>query len=432
MIASDMLLSLLFGIMAICSIWWSQFVYGDGFAPLGIYLTVTFSSLALWNLKLVALVQLSGFVYSIIFLSVIGFIFGAFIAAPGTYLRGNRVTVCQYPMVNQKGLKTFFYVIGILSTIGWIVLLINFSYHFSLSTVWEEPYKLQPAFQTMRFVGYLNLLGILVLPTYVLFRKSEKKGGKLSFLLVISSFVGLLLAGIKSYLFFSVVTSLFAWGGTRRRGTPLRYMMTSAVCLIIFMILYDHVIDIFVAQHGAESILNTVAPTLYRPYLYTVGSWSALTVAINDSVSQSFLASFSLGFLWKILGNGFGIINPVQQFTAYSNIAAIGHHDFNVYSMAGGLFFDYGLTGVLIGSVFWGGISTYFFLIARKSRKWTSILGSSVINYGLFLSFFTYYFTFNLLFLLAIIFLAVLMHIFFNNLSHIFTFTLPRLKRTTY
>jgi len=403
----DTLLSLFFGTLAVGSIQLARVVYDDRFAPLGIYLGVTFSSLALWHLKLVSLIPISLLTYFIILLSVVGFIFGAFIAVPGKQLSMNGAGNSCRSIVKGKYLKSFFYVVGVLSTIGWVVLLIMFVSEYSLTTVWEQPYLLQSEFQSRRYIGYLNLLGILVLPTYVMLVLSRRGTGWLSVVLVVSALIGLFLAGIKSYLVFSVVTAFLVWGNFRKAGASFRYVVVAAVCAIILMILYDQVIDIFIQKLGAESVLGTVAPGLYRPYIYMVGSWSALTVLTDNPMPQPVWAYQSLMFVWKVLGSGLGLIDLAPQSDGYLDIADIGTHDFNVYSMAGGLYWDFGLIGVLLGSAFWGFVSTRLYAKARKSHDWAWVLGSSIISYGLFLSFFTYYFTFNLLFLFAVVLVAI-------------------------
>ena len=403
----DILLSLFFGALAVGSIQLSRIVYDDRLAPLGLYLGITFSTLTLWHLKLVSLVTISLLAYFIILLSIVGFIFGAFIAAPGRQLRSSAAVNWDRAIVKGKGLKRFFYFIGVLSTTGWIVLLIMFSREYSLATVWVEPSMLQSGFQSRRYIGYLNLLGILVLPTYVMLVRSRSASGWLSVAITVSALIGLLLTGVKSYLVFSFVTAFLVWGSFRRTGAPLHLMVVIAVCFIIFMISYDQTIDIYVQNQGAESVLSAIAPGLYRPYIYMVGSWSALTVLADNPMTQPIWAYQSLMFVWKVLGSGLGMIDLDLLSYDYLEIADKGTQKFNVYSMAGGLYWDFGLIGVLLGSAFWGWVSTRLYKKARKSHDWAWVLSSSIINYGLFLSFFTYYFTLNLLFLFAVVLMAI-------------------------
>lgn len=409
MIIIDIICSLIFVVLALGSIWWARVIFNDGFAPLGLYLGATFFSLALWHLKLVSLIQISELVYFIILLSVVGFIFGVALAAPGKFFCISKSVEIHRSIVKGKYLKSFFYVIGVLSTIGWLVLLVLFVRDYSLAVVWEKPFLLQEGFQSRRYIGFLNVLGILVLPTYVMLVHTERWTGWLPVVLVVSALTGLLLAGIKSYIVFSVIVAFFVWGNFRWGGVRLRYMTIVVICFIAFMILYNQIVDIFVPQSGAEGVLATVAPGLYRPYIYMVGSWSALTVLVENPFPQPVWAYQTLFVVWKVLGKGLGLIDPVSEYDPFVDIADIGTQSFNVYSMAGALYWDFGLIGVLLGSAFWGFVSTRVYEKARKSRDWAWILASSIISYGLFLSFFLYYFRFNLFFLLAVVLLSIVL-----------------------
>ena len=65
----DFLVSILFGSLAVGAVQLARIVYGDGFAPLGLYLGATLSTLSLWHLKFASLVPISALVYFIILLS---------------------------------------------------------------------------------------------------------------------------------------------------------------------------------------------------------------------------------------------------------------------------------------------------------------------------------------------------------------------------
>ncbi|MBK7670700.1 MAG: hypothetical protein IPJ24_04775 [bacterium] len=84
-----------------------------------------------------------------------------------------------------------------------------------MTNIW----MLQGEFQ-MQFIGYLNLLGILVLPTYVLL--VARQGFRLPASCALASALwGLLLAGIKAFMFYSCLMALFCWSVVApRTGSP--------------------------------------------------------------------------------------------------------------------------------------------------------------------------------------------------------------------
>jgi len=404
----DVLSSLLFVSMALGSFELSRIIYNDRFAPLGLYLGVTFASLALWHLRLASLTPISLLVYFIILLSVVGFTFGVFLASPSKrFCTNNGFDSCR-SLVKGSCLRGFFYTIGVLATIGWLVLLLLFISKHSLASVWEHPERLQYDFQSTQYIGYLNVLGILVLPTYVMLIRTKRGVGWLASVFVVSALVGLTLSGIKTYIIFSFATAFLVWGNCRRKGLPFLHIVLLALFSISFMVAYDQIIDTSTSQpQAATSIVGSISPTLYKPYVYSVGSWSALTVLADNPLPQPIWGYNTMFFLWKVLGSGLHLIEPVSPYAEFVNISETGTLNFNVYSMAGGLYWDFGLIGVLLGSALLGYISTYLYMKSKMSHDWAWTLASSIINYGLFISFFLYYFTFNLLFLFLVVLMVI-------------------------
>jgi len=64
------------------------------------------------------------------------------------------------------------------------------------------------------------------------------------------------------------------------------------------------------------------------------------------------------------------------------------------------VYWDFGWLGSILICFFLGFVSTRLFLAARKRRDWVLYLLSALFSYGLFISFFLYYYRDNLVFLL--------------------------------
>ena len=241
-----------------------------------------------------------------------------------------------------------------------------------------------------------------MLPSFILLSLARNRVTIISIPFLLGALIGLILAGIKSYLIFSLVISLFVWSAARPGKIRLKYFAIIALFVIGFMALYEHYIDIFVVKQFQGSKFPELLSFLERPYLYIVGAWPAMSAIIQNPPGQSHWAYLSLNFLWKILGASLGLIPEVPN---YEPFVYIGASIFNVYSLIGGLYWDYGPFGSVIGCFLLGAISTYFYIKARRSHNWVMYLGSAVFDYGLFLSFFVYYYRFNLIFLLVYVFL---------------------------
>lgn len=381
----------------------SRRLYADALAPAGIYGGGLLASLGLWHLRLYPLVPISFEVYVLVVLSLLGFYFGVLAGSGKAFVRGWVLRPQAEPLVGLQGLRWFFYCTATLATMGWIVLLILFVGDFSLKTVWERPYLLQGNFQSRQYIGYLNLVGILVLPSFVLLWGAGSRR-PISIIFVASALVGLLLAGIKAYVIFSLVTALLAWSCIRPRGVPLAWLGFAALGILVFFLIYDALVDVFVVSDGAtDGGVDWLAEAFRRPYEYIVGGWSALSVLVEAPPQQPLPGYITLLFFWKIVGELLHVVPAVPEVEPFLDIGVGSVRGFNVYTFIGGLYWDWGYLGVLVGSAFFGLVSTVLYLKARSTNRWFWVLLSAVVSYGLVLAFFVYYYRFNLIFLAAYI-----------------------------
>lgn len=423
----NLMIFLILGLLAYFSFYFSRLAYKDTFAPVGLFLGINLVSLSLYHLRLIALTSVSANAYVLIFASLFSFLVGALMFSPKLVLQGvelDRRVLFQEAKKESKGLAVFYYGTGILSIGGWMSLL--FLSEYSLIQILVSPDVLQASFQK-QYIGYLNLLNILVPPSFILLSLARKRVTMISILFLVAATIGLLLAGIKSYLIFSLVISLFVWSAAEPGKIRLKHLAILSLFVIGFMALYDHYIDIFVAHQFPGSRFPEVLSFLETPYLYMVGAWPAMSAVMQNPPEQAHWAYLSLHFVWKILGAGLGLISKVPDYEPFVDIGA---SIFNVYSLIGGLYWDYGPLGPLIGCFLLGAFSTFLYTRARRSHNWSLYLGSAIFNYGLFLSFFVYYYRFNVIFLLVYVllfgFLSRTLPVFFKR-HLIRTFTQTRM-----
>lgn len=293
------------------------------------------------------------------------------------------------------GLSIFFYMTAFLSLVGWVTQLILLIRVYGLAHLIRNMWILQNEF-SMRFVGYLNIVGILVLPTFIIKIKFQRCR-LIDYTLVVSAIIGLVLAGIKQYLVFSMVSGAFAYSSLYPRRVRLRHVLTLAVCILAFFAVYDKIIDVFVVKSHPGSVFPAWLSFLERPYVYLVGSWPAMDHIVFQTPPQPIGAYVTFQPLWKVLGDALGVIDRVPPYLPFVDI---GCGLFNVYSFAGEVYWDFGLLGVVVLSSLVGCISTLLFMKARRSGFWAWHLVYATFMYGVFMSFFLYYFRFGMIFLL--------------------------------
>jgi len=90
----------------------------------------------------------------------------------------------------------------------------------------------------------------------------------------------------------------------------------------------------------------------------------------------------------------------VQRFLPFIDIGA---HGYNVYSFMGEVYWDFGIVGVCLASFAAGWIGAGFYAKARSKGHWGYVLLYGIFAYGLVLSFFSYYYRFEMLLLLGLV-----------------------------
>ena len=202
---SDILWILFFIFIGAGSVWLSLSWYRQPISPLSVFLGINCFSLALYHLRLVRLNDLSGATYAIIIISFISFFLGTSLFNPRRTKQKDRTA----GVVNTKGLDSFFYISSLISTIGWVLPLNSLINRYGLSFLFTNPWILEPEFQ-MQYIGYMNVVGITVLPAFVI-RNIIRRRSWVDILLVLLSLVGLSLAGIKTYLVYAIIAGILVY-----------------------------------------------------------------------------------------------------------------------------------------------------------------------------------------------------------------------------
>ena len=367
--------------------------FGTGFflTPLTIFVAANSLSLASYHLRLLDLREVSARTHLVVVLALVAFFFGFALAAPrkGLALAAQRER-------DTRGLGGFFYLTSLLSLVGWLVPLAILLRRYGSDQLARQPSILQNDFQ-MQFLGYLNVLGIAVLPAFVAKWHLARRRA-IDMVLVTSSLVGLFLAGIKQFIFFSVFVAYVTLSILRPGRVRLRHCVLGAVVGLAFFVFYNHVVDVGATPIGGVSHFPGALRWMERPYLYLVGSWPAMEQASQGAIGEPPVAAYvTLQPLWKILGDGLHLVKTVPPYLPFADI---GCSPFNVFSFAGELYWDLGLLGMLVVSSLVGFFSTELFIRGCQSRSWFLPLTYGLFAYVLAISFFAYYVKFMVVVLL--------------------------------
>jgi len=392
----DLLVFVILGALCYFALRFSRFVYGDYFAPVGIFFGVNLASLAFYHLRLIPMVPLSSQAYALIAVAFFSFFTGALTATPTVALRGQplRKRASSRHVWNSKGLGLFYYFSACVALAGWVFFVTQIVPPGWVRNLW----MLQGDYEFPYHLGYTLVAGIAVPPSFVLLGAVRGKTTLPMIFFLITTVFALAIVGIKSYLTIAIATSLIVWATIHPGRLKWKHLAFLALCLVGFMALYDHFIDIFVPRHFPGSRFPTILAFLERPYLYLVGPWAAMSVVMAAPPPQAQWGQVTLFPLWKILGpGGLSVMERVPQYLPFVDI---GPSMFNVYSLIGEVYWDWGWVGVILICFLLGFISTRLYVKAQNSRNWIDYLSTGFFSYGLFISFFAYYYRETLIFLL--------------------------------
>jgi len=389
---------ILFGLLSWAGFRFARWAYGDYFAPIGIFVGVNLASLALNQLNLLPLVPLSTQAWLLVAVSLFSFVVGTFMATPSLIVGGKRLGQGRFfdekSLTVSEGLASFFYFTALLGIAGWV-----FFVTVVVPPGWlSNPWMLQGEYVIPYHFGYSLVAGTLALPAFVLLALAKRRVSFLAVCLLAANVLALGACGIKSYLVISVATALLVWSNVRRGRIGLCHLLTIAAVLVGFMAFYDRFIDVFAPRQFPSSQFPAALSFLERPYLYAAGSWSAMSVVMADPPPQAHWGQVTLLPLWKLLGpGGLGLMERVPKYLPFVDI---GPSNFNVYSLIGEVYWDFGWLGSILICFLLGFVSTRLYLTARRRRDLVLYLLSAVFSYGLFISFFAYYYKDDLIFLL--------------------------------
>ncbi len=394
----DILVFISLMLLCYASFHFSRLVYGDSLAPLGLFFGVNLASLSLFHLNLLPLNPVSTQAYVLIVISMFSFFWGVLIAFPSFVLKGRPLAIHETfcgRAEESEGLRLFYYITSFIGIVGWI-----FYVTVVLPPGWLKNLSmLQGNYIFPYHLGYTIVSSALVPPTFFLLASARHKVTLPSVCMLLANIVTMGLCGIKAYLVLGVATSLLVLSATCPGRIRLRHLAFLVACLIGFMILYDHFVDVYVPHQFPGSRFPDVLSLLERPYLYITGPLSAMSVIMADPPAHEQWGQITLLLVWKILGpGGLGIMD--WRIPEFSPFVDVGASDANVFTLIGGVYWDYGWLGAIFICILLGFISTKLYVIARKRYNWILYLFSALFSYGLFISFFTYYYSDVLIFLL--------------------------------
>ena len=383
----------LFLLVAYASVQMSRRLFGTWFSPVSMYVGMNAMSMAGYHVKWLAYHDISLATHGVLLISMAAFVLGVRIGLGRNHSAGN---LPEAPVYDLSNLDRFFYLTVVIATIGWVLASIILVQQYGLGSLVRNIWMLQTEFQ-MQYIGYMNVMGILVLPVHMI-RWLHGRTRPYDLLLVAATIFGLLLSGIKSYLITSIVAALIIWSAMRPRLFRPAHLLAAFGVMLAFFVAYTAQVDIFVADSFAGSEMSQKYSMFQRPYLYFTGIWPALESVVTGVMPDlPYWGYITFQPLWKLM-SWFGLFDVLPRYLPFSTT---GVAPFNVYAFAGEVFWDWGWIGTAVFSLALGFTSTRLYLRARLWAYWGHALIYGIFGFGVFMSTFAYYFHFKMMLMLV-------------------------------
>ncbi len=397
---ADLLYLLLFAAVGGLAHLLSARVFGHWLTPLSLFVGINSASICFYHLRLLEMKDVSLVTHLIVLSCLLAFGVGCVVGVDR-----RPPPAAELPArLDPRGLVGFVRVTGVLCTVGWVIAaLIVVQRHGGPGMILANLWVLQNEFQ-MQGIGYMNMMGILVPPAYFILR-SLGRHTRLDTLLCVSAVWGLLLAGIKAFVFYSALSAIVTLALVSPRRFRVRHVGIFVAVLTLFFVAYNAKVDIFVAKilTPADHWFSSFR-ALHWPYLYFVGAWPAMQNIVDGQlVEPAVTGAQTLYALWKVLGDMLGVVPPVPFAQTFTDI---GPTLFNVYSIFGILYHEWSWVGAVLICALLGFVSSRLYLRARRAGYWGHVLVYGLFSYGLFMSCFQYVYRFNEMLQLLYIYLV--------------------------
>ncbi len=379
----------------------SRLLYGDYFAPLGLFLGVNLVALSLAQLNLLSMIPLTVQVHALMAVGFVSFVGGSLIVSAmhdSTRMQLPAIPTASQSREGARAIAAFYYLTSFLGIASWsyyVFVLMPKGWVTQLWLLQGSGGDVIMPFHT----GYLMVLGALVPPTFVLLWNARGRVSFISVLVLLLQMLALALMGIKMYLVIGLCAAFVVFNAVRPYTLRFRHMACLASVLIGFMALYDRFIDIFVGGHMPGSKFPGWLSFLEKPYIYIVGPLHGMTEIMANPPDVQSVGQVTMEIIWKILGpQGMGLNS--ERVVEYFPMVNIGSGVINVYTLIGEVFWDCGWIGVIFFCFGLGMLSTAIYVRARAGGTWVLQLLSGIFLFGLLISFFAYYYKSTLLSLL--------------------------------
>lgn len=375
----------LVSLTCIMSVIWAKKIDGNWLSPTSCFVLGNTFTYLLYLLNTDLFVKVNYSTFIILITSFILFFFGSISAELS---RMYKISILKDKSMNINGIQMMIYLsffVGIFSTLYlWKGTLSTYGLTYILSDFDEV---MRRGFDNAQFIGNFALWLIFVLPLCLEKYYVENKINKQNLVLCIIAIIGLIFLRKKTYIILSLV--MVIWIAIKHSKNLIKTLKILILLLCSSILVFFISFKLILSDNSSEIIYKNII-------MYFSGSWAALgELIIHQPFNPTHFGQHVFYPIYKVLSLFYNV-DP-------GKIEMEGMYIpdwFNVYTMHGEAFVDFGYIGIILQTFILGFVSQIFY---RKSILKNSVRADLI--YGIF-------------------FFCIIMSFFVSEITHFITWFL--------
>ncbi|MEN6317428.1 MAG: O-antigen polymerase [Syntrophaceae bacterium] len=371
----------------------------DIFQPLTVFIFVTIFTFSMYLLNLIQYNKVNNEIYFVVLLSLFFFTSGDFIGRVST--KKTKFKKSNY--IKEISINTFIIISWLLGILSFYILCVKAINTYGLYVMFSDPDEFfRRGLLIVPFVGNFALLNIFVLPA-VIYSIRYGKIKKRNILFAITSLIMASVLGKKSYFIISLLMSAFIY---MIHAKNIKKIIIMSIIVVLITVLFFQIFEYMTISNIEDY------KWWHGFYIYLTGPWAALGELLRNPFETRDWGFYCFYPIYKVVGYIYNeSVNTNVMPAVYIPVW------YNVYTMHGEAFVDFGYIGIIIQSLFLGFIARKMYKIIKYNKNYMDALIYALILTAVGLSFFNSIIThFSFIFLIAYILIWKLITMFITQL----------------
>lgn len=400
----DILISLIFFVVAFCFLRLSRAIYDDMFSPIGVFGFIQCFGLSMFHLKLYPYNPLSQFAW-LSFLGALFFFMLGCILVSGVMKSMEIQKIDVASRLDSRRLLRITVFSFIMGFIGFIIMLVNLLFNVSFKAMANDPMALREKVVLPIYI-YPWFFNVLTPSLAILYVKITGRCKVRMSLVAVAALLMLFLSFSRSLGITAVFMAFLTVSNLQIIKKPFKTaVITALVGFSIFTAFHVFIKAPDALQRVEHSSFTIKSMSFLAPaYGYFTSGFSTFDPYVADTKSYDYgMNTFiTIVKLLRLVDDSIKLPGVHGQWEVHGQWYANPIRS-NVYTYLGIYYRDFGVLGVLILPLLQGILVTIPYLLMRRYGHYNLILLNGLFSWCLLISFFSNHFRGNTTFFLAIV-----------------------------